>query len=116
MAKLVRYKLDPKNPPRLSEETKRRLDAMTEEEIEANAAADPDNPPMTEHEADVFLAGVAHARRRGRPALPEEERKQNVTFRLAPDILEHFRATGPGWQNRVEAILRTTMKRERKRA
>jgi hypothetical protein len=27
-----------------------RLEAMTEEEIEANALADPDNPPLTEEE------------------------------------------------------------------
>jgi hypothetical protein len=27
-----------------------RLEAMTEEEIEANALADPDNPPMTDEE------------------------------------------------------------------
>ncbi|MET0528407.1 MAG: BrnA antitoxin family protein [Microvirga sp.] len=44
------------------------------------------------------------------------KRKQNVTFRLAPDILNYFRSTGPRWQARVEAILPATMKRERKRA
>jgi putative transcriptional regulator len=42
--------LDPSNPPKLSEETKARLDAMTPAEIEANAEADPDNPPITDEE------------------------------------------------------------------
>lgn len=31
-----------------------RLDAMTEEEIEANALSDPDNPPMTDEELKRF--------------------------------------------------------------
>ncbi len=39
-----------------------RLDAMTEEEIEANALSDPDNPPITDEE-------LAHMRR-----LPNPER------------------------------------------
>ena len=47
---IVRYTLDLNNLKGLSEETKRRLDAMTEEEIEANALSDPDNPPWTDDE------------------------------------------------------------------
>lgn len=47
----VRRRLDPANPPHLSAETKARLDAMTPEQIEHNAAADPDNPPMTPGES-----------------------------------------------------------------
>jgi putative transcriptional regulator len=31
-----------------------RLDAMTEEEIEANALSDPDNPPLTDEELEHF--------------------------------------------------------------
>ena len=46
----VRYTLDFNNLPKLSEEEKLRLDAMTEEEIEANALSDPDNPPLTDDE------------------------------------------------------------------
>src|SRR3954449_6042949 len=45
-----RFTLDPNNPPRLSEEEKGRLDAMTDEEITAAAESDPDNPPLTEEE------------------------------------------------------------------
>ena len=50
---LVKFTLDPKNPPRLTPEQRARLDAMTEEEIEANALSDPDNPPQS------ILAGLA---------------------------------------------------------
>ena len=44
--------------------------------------------------------------RRGRPPKPEGERKVLVSLRLAPDIVEWFRATGPGWQSRMEELLR----------
>jgi putative transcriptional regulator len=45
-----------------------RLDAMTEEEIEANALSDPDNPPMTDEEAqrlDRFYSPDVKAMRQG---------------------------------------------------
>ena len=32
--------------------------------------------------------------------------KQQVTLRLDPDVLEKFRATGKGWQSRINAALR----------
>ena len=42
---------------------------------------------------------------RGRP--PSQGRaKAQVTLRLDPDILERFRADGPGWQGRINAALR----------
>lgn len=44
--------------------------------------------------------------RRGRPPKPEGERKVLVSLRLAPDIVEWLRATGPGWQSRIEDLLR----------
>jgi putative transcriptional regulator len=47
---IVRFKLDPANPPRLTAEQKARLEAMTEGEIERNAREDPDNPPFTDEE------------------------------------------------------------------
>jgi uncharacterized protein (DUF4415 family) len=48
-------------------------------------------------------------RRRGRPAKPESDRKELVSLRLSPDILAWLRATGPGWQTRVEEMLRVKM-------
>jgi len=41
---------------------------------------------------------------RGRP--PKEAPKKPVSLRLDPDVLEYFRASGPGWQTRVNDILR----------
>lgn len=58
-----RFILDPKNPPRLTEEEKARLDAMTDEEITAAAESDPDNPPLTDEELErMRLVRVVRAR------------------------------------------------------
>ena len=44
----------------------------------------------------------------GRP--PERgEAKKQVTLRLDADLLERFRATGTGWQSRINATLRKAM-------
>ncbi|MFS0772146.1 BrnA antitoxin family protein [Sphingomonas sp. 1P08PE] len=43
--------------------------------------------------------------RAGRPPLGSAA-KQQVTLRLDPDVLERFRATGPGWQGRINEALR----------
>ena len=42
--------------------------------------------------------------KRGRPKA--ETPKVSTTIRLDPDVLEAFRAQGPGWQNRINAVLR----------
>ena len=74
-------------------------------------------------QAEAMLAGqevpgaVAHtpeqiaARRKpGRPAgSVKADRKRQVALRLDPDVLEHFRATGPGWQSRINEALRKAM-------
>lgn len=42
--------------------------------------------------------------------------KQRITIRLSHDIVEHFRATGGGWQARIDEALREWMKINRKKA
>ena len=42
--------------------------------------------------------------KRGRPRA--EVTKVSTTIRLDPDVLEAFRAEGPGWQSRINAALR----------
>jgi putative transcriptional regulator len=58
----VTYVLDPKNPPKLSEETKARLDALTDEQIIAAAESDPDNPPLTDEQL-ALMGRVKHIQR-----------------------------------------------------
>jgi len=44
--------------------------------------------------------------KRGRPPLPKDERKQQVTMLLDPDVVTHFKKDGRGWQTRINAALR----------
>lgn len=73
---------------------------------ESNTWSDPDDAP--EWTAEQFKrADVYHGNkliRRGRP--PLANRKQAVSLRLDPDVIEQFRATGPGWQTRINDALR----------
>ena len=55
---IVVYRLDPDNPKGLSAESKARLDAMTDEDIERAAADDPDAPILTEEELAQFPDGI----------------------------------------------------------
>jgi len=46
--------------------------------------------------------------RRGRPKLANPKRQ--VTLRLDADLIEQLRASGPGWQSRINDILRKHVK------
>jgi uncharacterized protein (DUF4415 family) len=52
------------------------------------------------------------ARRRGRPK--KADAKVHIHIRLSPFVLGHFRSTGPGWQTRIEEVLRSWVERHGK--
>jgi uncharacterized protein (DUF4415 family) len=52
--------------------------------------------------------------RRGRP--PLERPKEAVKLRLSPDVLDHFRSGGPGWQTRINETLEKAVAREKRAA
>jgi uncharacterized protein (DUF4415 family) len=79
-----------------------RVNAMTEEEIERNAAEDPDNPPWTEEEWA-----------RARVVFPQG--KEPVTLRLDRDILAWFRQRGRGYQTRINAVLRAFVEAQKQK-
>jgi uncharacterized protein (DUF4415 family) len=66
---------------------------------------DDDDRPLTREE---MLAGMAAARKRGRPA--GSGRKEQVAIRLDHDVLAAFRASGPGWQTRMNDALKEWLK------
>lgn len=69
--------------------------------ITAGALADSDNPPLAEGE----MANFKPARRpRGRPA--QETTKVPTTMRLDIDVVASFKATGSGWQTKMNSALR----------
>ena len=47
--------------------------------------------------------------RRGRP--PKERPKVSTTIRLSPEVIDHFRAGGRGWQTRIDQALLDWIKR-----
>ena len=69
---------------------------------------DPDDAPeLTEEffaEAEVFQGDTFIRRGRGRP--PTGKAKELVSLRMDPDVLAMLRKTGPGWQSRVNNLLR----------
>ncbi len=72
--------------------------------IAAGIASDPDAMELTDEQ---FAVAVLTKRGRGRPVgSVAEMRKQLVTMRLDPDVVEAMRATGDGWQTRVNELLR----------
>lgn len=52
------------------------------------------------------LVKIILNRKRGQRGPQKEPTKQQVTLRLDRDVIERFRATGPGWQGRVNEALR----------
>jgi len=94
----------------------RKICMPTDEEdaaIHAAALSDPDALPMTgaEWERAKLLARVG-LRKAGRPP-PVEVQRPKVTLRLEPPVLEHLRASGKGWQTRVNALLREAVEQDR---
>lgn len=67
---------------------------------------DPDDAPkLTDawtQEADVYRGKTVL--RRGRPKLAQT--KRHVSLRLDQDVIDIFKADGPGWQVRVNQALR----------
>lgn len=78
----------------------RRIEIPTPEEnaaINAGIAADPDTVELD----DAFFA---HARRVGRPVSPTPKVQRSIRF--SPEVLAYFRATGKGWQTRIDVALK----------
>lgn len=69
-----------------------------------------DNPEWTEEDfakavpfAEAFPELAKTMKRRGGQKTPT---KVSTTIRLSPEIIEHFRADGPGWQSRIDDALK----------
>lgn len=81
-----------------------KLTAPTGEEdaaITAAALADPDNPPLT----DQQLAELRPMRGRPRLARP----KVALTMRIDAEVMDALKNSGPGWQTRVNSLLRDAL-------
>jgi uncharacterized protein (DUF4415 family) len=77
-------------------------------------------PNKLDDKANPEWKAADFARARPGSELPEELRaffpktrglqntptKIPVSIRLSPEVVDHFRATGPGWQSRIDEILK----------
>jgi uncharacterized protein (DUF4415 family) len=103
---------------------RRSLAQMSDEEdaeLTRAAAADPDNPIIDERmftrmrpAAEVAPEIVRRARGQRGPQKSKPVKKL-ISLRLDPDVVQHFRRGGRGWQSRINQALRKAAK-VRKRA
>jgi uncharacterized protein (DUF4415 family) len=76
-----------------------RVDAMTETELEASIAADPDDVHETPDWSQAVLG------------LPP--RKEHINIRIDADVLAWFKRTGRGYQTRMNNVLRAFVESRR---
>jgi uncharacterized protein (DUF4415 family) len=88
-----RRRMKPRSSSRTSETNLAKLRALSAERIRVTA----------EHpEADVrhIVRGIV------RQGLKPTSRKQSIALRVDADVLEWFKAQGPGYQSRMNAVLK----------
>ena len=83
--------------------------AAEDRRIVAAAKRDPDAQPLADKQLNAMVPLESI---RGRPKL--ENKKQLVSVRYSQEVIEYFRATGDGWQSRMDDVLRRYVARHRK--
>ena len=91
----------PEKPPRISQEDWDAVDIPEATDEEWSRAI-----PFKDAHPEVY---AEWKRGRGRPKL--EQPKVHVGFRLAPDVVDGIKATGKGYNARVEKVLRDALAR-----
>ncbi len=80
---------------------------------------EPTDGPYDPNDAEAARAWLAKADllrrgkvvRRGKRGPQKAPTKKLVSLRLSPEVIEHFKADGPGWQTRIERTLLESIKR-----
>ena len=80
----------------------KRLDKLTDEEIEQAARSDADT--LLLEECDMASLEVV---------VPE--RKQSISLRIDSDVLAYFKSLGKGYQTRMNTVLRSYMQAQQRR-
>jgi len=96
----VRVDLDPLNPPPLTAEQKAelaRLRAMPDEDIDCSDIPEADESFWRNAVQNMHFRVL----------------KQQLTIRLDADVLDWLKASGKGWQTKLNFHLRQAMERER---
>lgn len=96
-SKTVYYRLDPSNPPTMTEAEMQALRDLKDEDIDYS-----DIPPLPRT-----------GWRRVSDLVPAENKRQ-ITLRLDADVIEFFRGTGRRYQSRINAALRDYVNAQKK--
>jgi uncharacterized protein (DUF4415 family) len=75
--------------------------SLTDDEIAAAVASDPDAAPL-----DVAWSQAA-------PVVPPT--KKAISTLVDPDVLDYFKNEGPGYQRRINVVLRSYVEQKQKR-
>jgi len=59
--------------------------------------------------ADLVRSGKVV--RRGKRGPQKTPTKKLVSLRLSPEVIEHFKSSGPGWQTRIDETLSKAIKK-----
>lgn len=81
----------------------KRVDAITEEELEEMVKNDPDDVYL---EDEDFGKGTFYRKGEWARQFEEPKKKKQITLRLDEDVLEYFRDTGRGYQTRINNVLK----------
>jgi uncharacterized protein (DUF4415 family) len=77
------------------------VDALSDEEIEKAIRDDPDAVPLDFDWSKAVLV------------IPPK--KKAISIRVDEDVLDYFKIEGPGYQRRINAVLRSYMQQKRKK-
>jgi uncharacterized protein (DUF4415 family) len=80
---------------------------------------EPEDGPYDPNDAEAARAWLAQAdlirggkvTRRGKRGPQKAPTKTLVSLRLSPEVIDHFKATGRGWQTRIDSTLMESIKK-----
>jgi uncharacterized protein (DUF4415 family) len=80
---------------------------------------EPEDGPYDPNDAEATRAFFAQADlirggkvvRRGKRGPQKTPTKKLVSLRLSPEVIDHFKSSGPGWQTRIDSTLLESIKR-----
>jgi uncharacterized protein (DUF4415 family) len=78
----------------------KRLDAITDEEIEASISNDPDWQEFRDLDWDNAVLVIP-------------PKKKAISIRVDEDVLDYFKTEGAGYQRRMNAVLRSYMEQKK---
>jgi uncharacterized protein (DUF4415 family) len=89
-------------PRRKGKSDLERLRNLTDEEIEASIANDPDWKELKDLDWSTAVLVIP-------------PKKKAISIRLDEDVLDHFKKEGAGYQRRINAVLRSYVQQKRKK-